>query len=173
MEELVARINAVLGAPAGRFLESGLGDITIDLQTFQARQNGQELHLTHREYEILRYLAERHDRVVHRDQLLQEVWGIYGRRFLDAFRRLRNREAAQENRTGCRQSEIYPHRSWGWVLFELGSGLNDAGLRLDLSLPFETEGAVLIFRTVGPDEPGRRLGAAIAVTGGDMVMWRQ
>ena len=53
-----------------------LGNITIDLQIFQASQKGHELHLTHREYEILRYLADRHDRVVHRDQLLQEVWGI-------------------------------------------------------------------------------------------------
>src|SRR5207237_7101974 len=52
MEELVARINAVLrraGRPVSRIR---LGDITIDLQVFQASQNGNELHLTHREYEI-------------------------------------------------------------------------------------------------------------------------
>ena len=32
--------------------------------------------MTHREFEILRYLAERRDRVVHRDELLREVWEI-------------------------------------------------------------------------------------------------
>jgi two-component system, OmpR family, response regulator VicR len=76
MEELVARINAVLRRAARPVSRIRLGDITIDLQAYQATQNGHELHLTHREYEILTYLAERHDRVVHRDQLLQEVWGI-------------------------------------------------------------------------------------------------
>jgi hypothetical protein len=30
--------------------------------------------------------------------------------------------APQENRTRSSQSEISPHRSWRWVLFELGSG---------------------------------------------------
>ena len=33
------------------------------------------MHLTHREFELLRYLAERQERVVHRDELLREVWG--------------------------------------------------------------------------------------------------
>ena len=76
MEELVARINAVLRRAAPAVSRIRLGNITVDLQIFQASQKGHELHLTHREYEILRYLADRHDRVVHRDQLLQEVWGI-------------------------------------------------------------------------------------------------
>ena len=33
------------------------------------------MRLTHREFELLRYLAERRDKVVHRDELLREVWG--------------------------------------------------------------------------------------------------
>jgi two-component system alkaline phosphatase synthesis response regulator PhoP len=31
--------------------------------------------LTHREFEVLRYLAEREGRVVHRQELLREIWG--------------------------------------------------------------------------------------------------
>lgn len=31
--------------------------------------------LTHRECEVLRYLAERQERVVHRDERLREIWG--------------------------------------------------------------------------------------------------
>ena len=34
-----------------------------------------EIHLTHREFEVLRYLAERSEKIVHRDELLREVWG--------------------------------------------------------------------------------------------------
>ena len=33
------------------------------------------MHLTHREFELLRYLAERREKVVHREELLREVWG--------------------------------------------------------------------------------------------------
>jgi DNA-binding response OmpR family regulator len=41
-----------------------------------ARRGSTPIHLTHREFEILRYLAERRDHVVHRNELLREVWGI-------------------------------------------------------------------------------------------------
>jgi DNA-binding response OmpR family regulator len=34
-----------------------------------------DVHLTHREFELLRYLAERQGHVVHRDELLRELWG--------------------------------------------------------------------------------------------------
>jgi DNA-binding response OmpR family regulator len=40
-----------------------------------ARRGSRTLHLTHREFELLRYLAERPGRVVHRDELLRDVWG--------------------------------------------------------------------------------------------------
>ena len=50
--------------------------MTIDFSALRATQNGKrEIHFTHREFEVLRYLAERPDRVVHRDELLHEVWG--------------------------------------------------------------------------------------------------
>jgi DNA-binding response OmpR family regulator len=40
-----------------------------------ARHAGQPLHLTHREVELLRCLAERTSRVVLREELLREAWG--------------------------------------------------------------------------------------------------
>lgn len=52
-----------------------LGDVTIDLQSQRATTGEHTVALTHRECELLRYLAERRDRVVHRDALLREVWG--------------------------------------------------------------------------------------------------
>ena len=76
MEELAARINAVLRRTVLIVSRIQLGEISIDLEAHTARRGSTSLHLTHREFEILRYLAERRDRVVHRNELLREVWGI-------------------------------------------------------------------------------------------------
>ncbi len=76
MEELAARINAVLRRTVLVVSRIRLGDIEVDFEAHSARRGSTPLHLTHREFEMLRYLAERRDRVVHRDELLREVWGI-------------------------------------------------------------------------------------------------
>ena len=76
MEELAARINAVLRRTVLVVSRIRLGDIEVDFEAHTARRGSTPLHLTHREFEILRYLAERRDRVVHRDELLREVWEI-------------------------------------------------------------------------------------------------
>ena len=76
MEELVARIHAVLRRsppPVGRLK---LGTLTIDFSSLNAKGPQGEVHLTHREFEVLRFLAANRDRPVHRDQLLAEVWGV-------------------------------------------------------------------------------------------------
>lgn len=41
----------------------------------QATSGKGMVNLTHREFELLRYLAERPARVVYRSELLREVWG--------------------------------------------------------------------------------------------------
>ena len=51
------------------------GSLEIDLNRFEVRKNGEHLELTLREFELLRYLAEREERVFSREQLLEEVWG--------------------------------------------------------------------------------------------------
>jgi two-component system, OmpR family, response regulator VicR len=76
MEELAARINAVLRRTVLVVSRIRLGDVAIDLESHTARRGSTPLHLTHREFEILRYLAERRDRVVNRNELLSEVWGV-------------------------------------------------------------------------------------------------
>jgi two-component system, OmpR family, response regulator VicR len=76
MEELAARIHAVLRRTVLVVSRIRLGDLEIDFEAHTARRGSTPLHLTHREFEMLRYLAERRDRVVHRDELLREVWGI-------------------------------------------------------------------------------------------------
>jgi len=75
LEELLARVHAVLRrarVPASR-LE--FGPVSIDFSALTARRGEEDLRLSHREFEVLRYLAERADKVVHRDELLKQVWG--------------------------------------------------------------------------------------------------
>jgi DNA-binding response OmpR family regulator len=75
LDELLARIQAVLRRSRQAVERLTLGDITIELTTMKASAKSRELHLTYREFEILRYLAERQGRVVYRDELLREIWG--------------------------------------------------------------------------------------------------
>ena len=76
MEELVARINTVLRRSKPSISAIRLADVTIDFRRDTATGPRGDLHLTYREFEILRVLAERQGRVVFRDQLFREVWGF-------------------------------------------------------------------------------------------------
>ena len=78
MEELVARIHAVLRRKSPPVESIALGPVTVDFRTRRARDAQGDVHLTHREFEILRFLAERRDRIVYRDELLREIWGFLG-----------------------------------------------------------------------------------------------
>jgi DNA-binding response OmpR family regulator len=76
MEELVARIHTVLRRVKPTVGTIQLGGITIDFHRGLAKDARGDLRLTHREFEILRVLAERHSRVVFRDELFKEIWGF-------------------------------------------------------------------------------------------------
>ena len=82
LRELIARVKAnirrtgmteVVGADPANVTE--YGSITIDTNRYEARKNGEPLELTLREFELLKYLAEREGKVYERGQLLEEVWG--------------------------------------------------------------------------------------------------
>ena len=73
-DELLARINAVLRRSHPRLDRIVLGDITVDFRRYRASRGGRDLALTHREVELLHYLAERAGRVVTREELLRLVW---------------------------------------------------------------------------------------------------
>jgi DNA-binding response OmpR family regulator len=57
-----------------------LGALTLDTETYRVTVQGRPLDLTYKEFELLRYLAERPGRVFTRPGLLREVWGydFYG-----------------------------------------------------------------------------------------------
>jgi len=82
--ELVARVEAVLrraargagGSDDGADLEPIVhGPLRIDQAARTVTVDGEELPLTQREYDLLRFLAARPGRVFSRDQLMEEVWG--------------------------------------------------------------------------------------------------
>lgn len=82
MRELVARIKANIrrvdlidnskNQPEDI---QNFGNLDIDMNRYEARKNGKSLELTLREFELLKYLAERENKVFSREQLLEEVWG--------------------------------------------------------------------------------------------------
>lgn len=75
LAELLARVHAVLRRARGVADRLTLGDVSIDFKSQTALRRGEALHLTHREFELLRFLAARAGRVVHRSELLRGVWG--------------------------------------------------------------------------------------------------
>jgi DNA-binding response OmpR family regulator len=75
LAELLARVHAVLRRARGVADRLTLGDVSIDFKNQTAMRGGKALHLTHREFELLRFLAARAGRVVHRGELLRGVWG--------------------------------------------------------------------------------------------------
>jgi two-component system response regulator VicR len=75
LEELLARVHAVLRRTQPRLDHLQLGDTVVDFRRLRTFRHNRELSLTDREYEILRHLAERAGNVVSRDELLHLVWG--------------------------------------------------------------------------------------------------
>jgi DNA-binding response OmpR family regulator len=74
-EELYARIGAVLRRTRPRVSQVRLGAVTIDFLKKHASNGGRSIQLTHREFELLSYLADRRDVVVPRNELLRAIWG--------------------------------------------------------------------------------------------------
>lgn len=82
MRELIARIRANIRRTdqmnPSEDIPSDIktyGNVSIDMNRYEVRKNDEVLDLTLREFELLKYLAEREDKVYSREQLLEEVWG--------------------------------------------------------------------------------------------------
>lgn len=79
MAELLARIRATLRrVPAGA--ETGmqriaLDGVEIDFQSRQATLNGCSARLTPKEFDVLRFMVARPNRVIPHRELLQSIWG--------------------------------------------------------------------------------------------------
>ncbi|GAX46981.1 response regulator YycF [Pseudolactococcus reticulitermitis] len=82
--ELLARVKANLRrsnlapettATGADKKEIRIGDITIAPEKYAAYKNDKHIDLTHREFELLHYLAQHVGEVMTREHLLETVWG--------------------------------------------------------------------------------------------------
>jgi DNA-binding response OmpR family regulator len=77
LAELLARVRALLrrGAPDVRGEPSTADSgVHIDVESRRAFLDGEELHLTAKEFDLLRVLVRESGRVVTREDLMREVW---------------------------------------------------------------------------------------------------
>jgi DNA-binding response OmpR family regulator len=76
-----------------------VGDLIVNPENYQVYVRGRPLDLTYKEFELLKFLAQRPGRVCDRDLLLREVWGYDyygGTRTVDVHvRRLRAKLGAE------------------------------------------------------------------------------
>ena len=74
----LAMLRRRAGAGDGTMIR--LGSLSIDTETYHVTVSGRPLDLTFKEFELLRFLAQRPGRVSTRPALLREVWGydFYG-----------------------------------------------------------------------------------------------
>jgi DNA-binding response OmpR family regulator len=97
MKELAARAKAALRRAGGGEPAQGYRDENweIEFDAYVVRYRGEEIRLTHKEFELFRYLVERPGRVLTRERLLERVWGLdadVDLRSIDAhIRRLRRK----------------------------------------------------------------------------------
>jgi two-component system KDP operon response regulator KdpE len=76
VDQLEARVRAVLRRTGGEGRQVPLlvGDLTIDVGAREARLAGKPIELSPKEFDVLRFLAERRGEVVSKRELLAEVW---------------------------------------------------------------------------------------------------
>jgi DNA-binding response OmpR family regulator len=79
LRELLARVKAMLRRKSDslspRELKTRIGQLEVNFQTFEALHNQQAVSISHREFEVLKFLWQNQNQIVSRDQLLTEVWG--------------------------------------------------------------------------------------------------
>lgn len=79
-EELLARIRRVIRRHNERVREADdtryvVKNMIIYPERYEVTVKGEHVELTHKEYELLKYLVENKRNVLSRDQILQTVWG--------------------------------------------------------------------------------------------------
>lgn len=78
MKEFLARIRGLLrdrAAESGASASLQIGPLAIDATSHSAALNGQSLHLTRREFDLLWMLASHRGRLVTQEMILKALWG--------------------------------------------------------------------------------------------------
>jgi DNA-binding response OmpR family regulator len=94
-EELRARLRRQMVEHKDEPGVMRFGELTIDSERYEAKVNARPVELTYKEFELLRFLAERPGKVFTREILLEQVWGYDyygGSRTVDVhIRRIRSK----------------------------------------------------------------------------------
>ncbi|MEA4826184.1 MAG: response regulator transcription factor [Clostridium sp.] len=78
IEELLARIRVALKRHSNIQKKTNLMQVdklTLDLDTYTVTFEGENIELTKREFDLLKYLIENENIVLTRDKILEKVWG--------------------------------------------------------------------------------------------------
>ena len=79
LRELLARVKAILRrtdeSSSKTQQKITIGKLEIDFNSYTAMVEGKSVAMTHKEYEIVKYLWQHKGATVSRDNLLEEVWG--------------------------------------------------------------------------------------------------
>lgn len=77
MAELIARIRALLrrSSTTDDLDRVEFANVVVDFKAYKAERNEKPVELSAREYRLLKYLVIKRNKVVTRDELLDEVWG--------------------------------------------------------------------------------------------------
>ncbi len=87
LEEFLSRVRNLLKwggrGPSGRGpgrppLQAAFGSAEIDFDTFEVTVGGQPVRMTQLEMKLVRYFVEHEGRVIPRQELLEQVWGMSG-----------------------------------------------------------------------------------------------
>ncbi len=76
--ELLARVKALLRRakePKRGIDLYHFGDVEVDFIKYEAKKKGQPIYLTALEFALLHFLIKHKDQVMHRDSILDDVWG--------------------------------------------------------------------------------------------------
>jgi len=78
IKELLARVRAQLRRASKQVADIEayrFGNIDLNFKKYLALKNGEELELSPREFELLKYFIKHRGETISRDQLLDDVWG--------------------------------------------------------------------------------------------------
>jgi len=81
LRELLARVKANLRRSSTVTVEKQneneiqIGRLKINFNKLEASENGASVKLSHKEFDILKYMHRRANQIITRDELLNQVWG--------------------------------------------------------------------------------------------------
>ncbi len=80
LRELLARIKAILRRSDNNTIIKDetlvIGNIEVNFSNYEAFCDGQKVKMSHKEYDVLHFLWDHRNKVVSRNELLDNVWGV-------------------------------------------------------------------------------------------------